>query len=481
MFEALTEKLQNAFRRLGGKPGILTEEAVAGALHEVQLALLEADVNYKVVKNFVAKVKERATGAEILKGLQPAQQVIRIVDEELTILLGGDDESTKLSFSPNPPTIIMLAGLQGAGKTTHAGKLAQFVRKQGRNPLLVACDIYRPAAIKQLQVVGEQVKTPVFTMGDQADPVLIAKSAIKYAAENGRDVIIIDTAGRLQIDEALMEELRKIKEATSPHQILLVLDSMTGQEAANVAKGFNDILDVDGFILTKFDSDTRGGAALSLKSVADKPIKFIGVGEKMDAIEAFHPDRMASRILGMGDVLSLIEKVETEMDANQAAEMEKKFRANSFDFEDFLNQMRQIRKMGPIKNLLKLLPNIGGVNLGDLPVDDKQTNKVEAMILSMTPFERANPGIINPSRRRRIAGGSGSSLQEVNNLISRFEMMRKIIGKGMSDPRAMAAAQGNGQLPAGIPGLTPGGPGKHAGSNRQHKNNKKNRKLSFGR
>ncbi|MDR3709274.1 MAG: signal recognition particle protein [Capsulimonadaceae bacterium] len=478
MFESLSEKLQSAFARLGGR-GVLSEEVVDKALHEVQLALLEADVNYRVVKGFIARVRERATGSDILKGLEPAQQVIKIVDEELTALLGGDDEATKLVFAPKPPTIIMLVGLQGSGKTTHAGKLAAFVRKQGRNPILVACDVYRPAAIKQLEIVGEQVKTPVFTKGDQIDPVDIAQEAVAEASTSGRDVVIIDTAGRLQIDDALMDELKRMKAAVKPTQILLVLDAMTGQEAVNVAKGFTDSLDVDGFILTKFDSDTRGGAALSLKTIANKPIKFIGVGEKMDALEAFHPDRMASRILGMGDILSLIEKVETEIDQEQAAAMEKKLRANRFNFEDFLEQMQQIRKLGPLDKLLGLLPGVG-TQLKDVQFDEKQIKRVEAMILSMTPGERNDPSILSGSRRRRIAAGSGTTLQEINNLVSRFEQMRKIIGRGLNDPRAMQAAQAGGS-PFALPGVRPDGIGKHAASNRRHKNNKKQRKLPFGR
>ncbi len=477
MFESLSEKLQNAFGRLGGK-GVLTAESVDKALHEVQLALLEADVNFRVVKTFVAKVRERATGSDILKGLEPAQQVIKIVDEELTELLGGSDEETKLTFAAKAPTIFMLVGLQGSGKTTHSGKLAAFVRKQGRNPLLVACDIYRPAAIRQLEVVGEQVKTPVFTLGDKRDPVDIAREGVKEAERTGRDVVIIDTAGRLQIDDALMDELKRIKAAVKPTEILLVLDAMTGQEAVNVAKGFNEALDVDGFILTKFDSDTRGGAALSLKTVADKPIKFIGVGEKMDALEAFHPDRMASRILGMGDILSLIEKVQTEFDEKQSAEMEKKLRQNSFDFTDFLDQMRQLKKLGPLEKLLGLLPGVGAA-IKDVQFDDKQMGHVEAMILSMTPGERHDPSIISGPRRRRIAAGSGTTIQEVNNLISRFEQMRKLIGKGLNDPRAMQAAQQNGQAPFSLPGVRGSNAGKHSGSNRTPSKKNKNKKSKL--
>ena len=477
MFETLSEKLQKAFARLGGK--MLTEAMVETALHDVQIALLEADVNYKVVKSFVGRVKERATGVEVMKGLEPAQQVVKIVDEELTELLGGSGDETKLTFSPKPPTVFMLVGLQGSGKTTHAGKLAQFVRKQGRNPLLVACDIYRPAAIKQLQVVGEQVKTPVFTLGDTVSPVEIAKQGLREAEQTGRDVVIIDTAGRLQIDDQLMDELKRMKVAVKPTEILLVLDAMTGQEAVNVAQGFNEVLSVDGFILTKFDSDTRGGAALSLKTVADKPIKFIGVGEKMDALEAFYPDRMASRILGMGDILSLIEKVQGEFDENQTAEMERKLKANKFDFEDFLTQMRQLQKLGPLEKLLGLLPGMGGITK-DVNFDPKQMKYVEAMILSMTPKERADPGIISGPRRRRIAAGSGRTIQDINNLISRFEMMRKIVRMGMNDPAAMQAAQQGGPAPFTMPGARSAGHGKHAGSNRPSKKNK-GKKLRFGR
>lgn len=483
MFETLTEKLQKAFEKLGGR-GVLTEDAVNSALHEVQLALLEADVNYRVVKDFVGRVRQRATGSEVMKGLKPAEQVVKIVDEELTELLGGNGENTKLKFATVPPTVYMLVGLQGSGKTTHAGKLAHFLRRQGRNPMLVACDIYRPAAIKQLEIVGEQVKAPVFTLGDKVEPAEIARQAVAEAKRTGKDVVILDTAGRLQIDGALMDELRRVKSAAGPTEILLVLDAMTGQEAVNVAKGFNDVLDVDGFILTKFDSDTRGGAALSLRTVAAKPVKFIGTGEKMDALEAFHPDRIASRILGMGDILSLIEKVEQEVDSAKAEELEKKLRANSFDFEDFLQQMRQMKKLGPMQQLLGLLPGVGS-QLKDVQFDDKQLARIEAMILSMTPRERRDPAVLVGSRRRRVAAGSGTTVQEVNNLVSRFDMMRGLVRRGLKgvDPNLAQQHALSGGAPRALPGMFgQQAPGKHAGSNRTHKKNKKKRAgLNFGR
>lgn len=478
MFESLSEKLQNAFASLRGK-GALTEADVTNALREVRLALLEADVNFKVVKDFVARIRERATGAEVMEGLNPAQQVVKIVDEELTQLLGGSDEQTRLIFAAKPPTIIMLVGLQGSGKTTHAGKLAQYLKKQGRNPMLIACDIYRPAAIRQLEVVGEQVGAPVFTLGDQVGPDQIAKRGIAEAERTGHDVVIIDTAGRLQIDAPLMEELKRVKNAVRPTEILLVLDSMTGQEAVNVAQGFNEALDVTGFILTKLDSDTRGGAALSLKSMIDKPIKFMGMGEKMDALDMFHPDRLASRILGMGDVLSLIEKAEQALDAKQAAEMEKKLRANSFDFEDFLDQMRQMKKLGPLEQILSLLPGVGN-KLQGLQIDEKQMARVEAVILSMTPAERRDPALLNGSRRRRIAAGSGATIQDVNRLLTQFEQMRKMM-RGMV---AMDAAGAGGKRPMGLPGGMMGPTGKHAASHKQHnknKNKKQRRGFPFGR
>jgi signal recognition particle subunit SRP54 len=483
MFESLSEKLQNAFKNLRGKT-VLSEEDVSDALREVRLALLEADVNFRVVRDFIAQVRERAAGIEVMEGLNPAQQVVKIVDEELTALLGGIDGQTDLHFAPpgSEPTIIMMVGLQGSGKTTHSGKLSFWLHKQGKKPLLVACDIYRPAAIKQLEVVGESVSTPVFTLGDQVDPAEIARKAVALAKQNGNDVVIVDTAGRLQIDEPLMKELGRIKKAIQPTEILLVLDAMTGQEAVSVAKGFHDELGVTGFILTKLDSDTRGGAALSLRSVAEAPIKFMGVGEKMDALEVFYPDRMASRILGMGDVLSLIERAERAVDAKEAADLEKKLRANTFDFEDFLGQMRQMKKMGPLKDVLGLLPGVGQ-QIKDIDIDDRRMGRVEAIILSMTPDERHNPNILGGTRRRRIAAGSGVTIQEVNQLIAQFEQMRKMV-RGMM--------QAGGARPAPPPGVgrpALGGPrmpflagatGKHAGSNKTNKK-KQRRGFPFGR
>jgi len=458
MFESLADKLQGVFKRLRNKSS-LTEQDVNDSLREVRLVLLEADVNLRVVKDFISRVRERSIGGQILEGLNPVQQVIKIVDEEMTALLGG--AQAPLSFATRPPTVIMLCGLQGAGKTTHAGKLAQHLRKQGRNPLLVAADIYRPAAIKQLQVVGEQVKTPVFTLGDRVDPAEIAKQAVVSAMTGGHDVVILDTAGRLQIDEALMDELRRVKAAVNPHETLLVVDAMTGQEAVNVAQGFNDAIGVDGFILTKLDGDARGGAALSIKSVAGKPIKFVGVGEKMDALEIFYPDRMASRILGMGDVLTLIEKAEAALDQKKAAEFEKKLRQNKFDFEDYLDQMRQMRKLGPLDQILGMIPGLGGSasKLQGLDINEKQLAHVEAIICSMTVAERREPGLINGSRRRRIAAGSGRSIQEVNRLLTQFDQMKTMM--------RTLSGQDPGSMP-GLPGM-PGRGGKHAGSNKKNK------------
>jgi signal recognition particle subunit SRP54 len=468
MFESLADKLQGVFKRLRNK-GALTEQDVTDALREVRLVLLEADVNLKVAKDFTARVKERAVGGEILEGLNAPQQVVKIVDEELTDLLGGSQ--APLTFSARPPTVYMLCGLQGAGKTTHAGKLAAQLRKQGRNPMLVAADVYRPAAIKQLQVVGEHVKTPVFTLENNTDPVEIARSGVAAAAQSGNDVVIIDTAGRLQIDEPLMDELRQIKSTVEPQEILLVVDAMTGQQAVNVAQAFDEVLNIDGFILTKLDGDTRGGAALSIKSITGKPIKFVGVGEKMEALEVFHPDRMASRILGMGDVLTLIEKAEAALDEKKALEFEKKLRQNKFDFDDYLDQMRQMRKMGPLDQILGMIPGLGG-NVGKMPglqIDEKQLAHVEAIICSMTAHERREPGIINGSRRRRIAAGSGTSIQEVNKLLNQFEQMRKMM-------RGFAG----GEMP-GMPGM-PGFGGKHSGSNKKHKRKHGSSfKFPFGR
>ena len=424
MFESLSEKLQNVFKQLRGK-GALSEQDVNDALREVRLVLLEADVNFRVVKDFIARVKERAVGKEVLQSLSPVQHVIKIVDEELTNLLGGSDSSIKLS--PKPPTIVMLVGLQGSGKTTTAGKLANLMRKQGRKPLLVAADIYRPAAIKQLQVLGEQLDIPVFSLGDKQDPVNIAKAAAASAESNGQDVVILDTAGRLHIDEELMGELKRIKSTVSPNEVLLVIDAMTGQDAVNVAMQFNTALEVDGFVVTKLDSDARGGSSLSIKAVTGKPIKFAGTSEKMDGLEPFHPERMASRILGMGDVLSLIEKAEVAVDKQKAEELERKLKENKFDFEDYLDQLQQMRKIGPLDQILGMIPGLNAGKMKGLEIDDRQVGRVEAIIRSMTFEERHRPEILNGSRRRRIANGSGTSVQEVNRLINQFDQMRKMI------------------------------------------------------
>lgn len=432
-FEGLTDKLQNAFRKLSSK-GKLTEADVKTAMREVRMALLEADVNFVVVKDFVKKVTERAVGADILASLTPGQQVIKIVNEELTALMGG--QNARLTYSPQPPTIYMLCGLQGAGKTTMAGKLGNLIKKNDKKPLLVACDVYRPAAIKQLQVVGGQVGVEVFERG-QGDPVQIAKEAVEYARYYGRDPVIIDTAGRLHIDEKLMQELRDVRDTVKPKEILLVVDAMTGQDAVTVAKTFNDELGVDGVILTKLDGDTRGGAAISVRAVTGKPIKFAGVGEKLGDIEPFHPDRMASRILGMGDVLSLIEKAQDSFDEQQAGKLVAKVRTNSFTLEDYLDQMRQISKMGSITDVLKMIPGLGS-KLKDVEIDEdkvaKAQKKNEAIILSMTRMERRNPDILNASRKRRIAAGSGATVQEVNLLLKQFDqarsMMKNVMGGG---------------------------------------------------
>jgi len=425
----LSEKLQNVFRKLRGK-GTLSEQDVNDALREVRLVLLEADVNFRVVKDFVARVRERAVGQEVLQSLSPAQQVIKIVNEELTELLGGTEAGLK--FASKPPTVIMLVGLHGSGKTTTAAKLANLVKKQGRKPLLVAADIYRPAAIKQLQVLGEQLGIPVFALGDKQDPVSIAKAAVSSAESSSQDVVILDTAGRLHIDEELMAELRRIREAVSPEEILLIVDAMTGQDAINVAEQFNAALEVTGFVVTKLDGDARGGAALSIKAVTGKPIKLAGVGEKLDALEQFHPERMASRILGMGDVLSLIEKAEATLDEQQAKELERKLRENKFDFEDYLDQLQQMRKMGPLDQLLGMIPGLGAKGLQGIEIDESQIGKVEAIIRSMTKEERRRPEMLNGSRRRRIAAGSGTSVQDVNRLINQFEQMRKTL-RGLAD------------------------------------------------
>lgn len=423
-FENLSDKLQSVFKQLRSK-GKLTEKDVKDAMREVKIALLEADVNYKIVKQFVNRVNERAVGSEVLESLTPGQQVIKIVNEELIELMGS--AQSKLTFANRPPTIYMMVGLQGAGKTTTSGKLAGLLRKQGKNPLLVACDVYRPAAIKQLQVVGKNYDIPVFEMGDKLSPVEIAKESLVYAEKNRYDVILIDTAGRLHINEELMDELKNIKEAVKPQEILLVVDAMTGQDAVTVAESFNEQLGADGIILTKLDGDARGGAALSVRSVTGKPIKYIGMGEKMEDLEPFYPDRMASRILGMGDVLSLIEKAQEAYDEKQAMEMAQKMRNNEFDLEDFLDQMQQIKKMGPLKDLLGMIPGLSQYNLGDVEVDPKALAHIEAIIQSMTKEERQNPSILNGPRKKRIANGSGRTIAEVNRLLKQFEEMKKMM------------------------------------------------------
>lgn len=421
-FEGLSEKLNAVFKRLKGR-GKLNEADVKEAMREVRLALLEADVNYKVAKQFVAKVSERAVGSEVLESLTPGQQVIKIVNEELVSLMGG--HNSKINFPNKPPCIIMMCGLQGSGKTTHAAKLAKFFVEQGKRPLLVACDVYRPAAINQLQVVGEKAGVKVFDMG-QINPVTIAKEAVKHAKDYGNDIVILDTAGRLHIDEELMDELKQIKAETQPNEIMLVVDAMTGQDSVNVAKAFDDALGIDSVIMSKLDSDTRGGAALSVLSVTGKPIKFVGMGEKLSDFEQFHPERMASRILGMGDVLTLIEKAEISFDEKNSKDLVEKMKGNSFDLNDLLDQMKQIQKMGPLKQIMGMLPGVGD-KLKDVDVDDNQLKRVEAMITSMTPAERAKPSIINPQRKRRIASGSGNAVPDVNRLLKQFEEMQKMM------------------------------------------------------
>lgn len=429
MFQSLVEKMQNAFSKFRNK-GKLTEADVKAGMREIKLALLEADVNFKVVKEFVARVSERAVGNEVLESLLPAQQIVKIVNEELIALMGGTNQ--KLNTSSKGPTVILMCGLQGSGKTTHCGKLARMLKKQGRNPLLVACDIYRPAAITQLQVVGEKVGAQVFERGTN-NPAETSKEAIKHAIKYGFDTVIIDTAGRLHVDEALMEELKRVKEATEPTEILLVVDAMTGQDAVNVAKSFNDLLDITGVILTKMDGDTRGGAALSVKYITDKPIKFIGTGEKLDCLEPFHPDRMASRILGMGDVLTLIEKAEQQIDEKKALEMERKFREQSFTLTDFLDQLATIKDMGSMESLLGMMPGVKPSALNNAQMDEKALAHTEAIILSMTPYERNHPDVLNSSRKRRIAAGSGRSVEEINRLLKQYEqtkqLMKQFMGK----------------------------------------------------
>ena len=440
MFESLGEKLNNAFKKFRSK-GKLTESDVKEGMREVKLALLEADVNFKVVKDFVKNVTERAVGAEVLESLLPAQQVIKIVNEELSALMGGSQ--SKLEIAPAPPTVIMMCGLQGAGKTTHAGKLAGLYKKQGKKPLLVACDVYRPAAIKQLEVVGGQLDIPVFQMGDKVSPVRIAEEGVAYAKKNGFDMVFIDTAGRLHIDEALMKELQSIKEKVHPTEILLTVDAMIGQDAVNVAETFNNLLDITGVILTKLDGDTRGGAALSIRAVTGKPIKFIGTGEKLDTIEPFYPDRMASRILGMGDVLTLIEKAEQAFDEKKAAELEKKLRQQTFTLDDYLDQLGQLKNMGNLDQVIGMIPGMNKGALKDAKVDESALRHTEAIIHAMTPAERLNPDIINASRKKRVAVGSGTSVEEVNKLLRQFDQMKKMMkqfsgmGKNGKMPRGM--------------------------------------------
>ncbi len=424
MFESLGEKLNNAFKKFRNK-GKLTEADVKAGMREIKLALLEADVNFKVVRDFIKIVSERAVGSEVLESLLPAQQVVKIVNEELTRLMGGSQ--AKLTIASKPPTVIMMVGLQGAGKTTHAGKLAGMYKKQGKRPLLVAGDIYRPAAIKQLQVVGEKLDIPVFTMGDKVSPVEIAKESIKFANQKGYDMVFIDTAGRLQIDEVLMDELKNIKAEVNPDEILLTVDSMIGQESVNVAETFNNLLDITGVILTKLDGDTRGGAALSIRYVTGKPIKFVGMGEKLDTIEPFHPDRMASRILGMGDVLTLIDKAQAAYDEKQAAELEQKMRQQTFTLDDYLEQLAQLKNMGNLEQLMGMMPGVKPGALKDAKIDEKAMARTEAIIHSMTKAEREHPDMINASRKKRIAAGSGTSVEEVNKLLKQFEQMLKMM------------------------------------------------------
>ena len=420
-FESLTEKLSATFKRLRGK-GRLSEADVKEAMKEIKMALLEADVNFKVVKDFVAAVSERAVGADVMESLTPAQMIVKIVNEELTALMGSTE--SKLAISPAPPTVVMLVGLQGAGKTTNGAKLAGLMKKQGKRPLLAACDIYRPAAIRQLEVVGGQLDIPVFQMG-QTNPVDIARAAVEHAKKHGNDMVFLDTAGRLHVDEALMDELRAIKAAVEPTEILLVVDAMIGQDAVTAAKAFNDALDITGVMLTKLDGDARGGAALSIRAVTGKPIKFCGTGEKLDNIEVFHPDRMASRILGMGDILSLIEKAEQNLDAKKAAEQLERLKKNKLTLSDFYDQMVQLKSMGSMEDLAAMLPGMGGKKM-DLSVDEGQLAKTEAIILSMTPYERENPAVLNSSRKKRIAAGSGTQVVDVNRLLKQFEMVQQL-------------------------------------------------------
>ncbi len=427
-FEGLTAKLSAAFKKLRGK-GRLTEGDIKEAMREIRLALLEADVSYKVVKDFVKSVSERCVGRDVMESLTPAQMIVKIVNEELIALMGSENQ--RITISPKSPTVVMLVGLQGAGKTTNGAKLAGLFKKQGKRPLLVACDVYRPAAIKQLEVVGAQLDVPVFQMG-QGDPVKIAKAAIRHAQQHGNDMVFLDTAGRLHVDETLMNELKAIKAEVQPSEILLVVDAMTGQDAVNAAQTFNEWLNIDGVMLTKLDGDARGGAALSVKAVTGKPIKFVGTGEKLDQIEPFHPERMASRILGMGDVLTLIEKAEQALDQKKAAELEQRLRQNKFTLADFYDQLTQIKNMGSMQDILGMIPGMG--QMKNMQVDEKALTRVEALIQSMTPYERENPAVLNSSRKRRVALGSGQKVEDVNRLLKQFEQMQQMMkmmnGKG---------------------------------------------------
>jgi len=443
VFESLSEKLQNALGKLRGK-GKLSEKDLDLAMREVRLALLEADVNFKVVKDFIKKIKDRSIGSEVMESLTPGQQVIKIVNEELTKLMG--EKEVKLNFSSSPPTVILICGLQGAGKTTTVGKLGLNLKKQNKRPLLVACDVYRPAAIKQLEVVGERVGIPVFTMGDKVNPVDIAKASLEHGKKNGNDVIIIDTAGRLHIDEELMAEIKNIYQVSKPNEVLLVLDAMTGQDAVNVADSFNENLGITGVILTKLDGDARGGAALSIRAVTDQPIKFVGMGEKFDQLEPFHPDRMASRILGMGDVLSLIEKAQANIDTEKAMELERKIRTQQFTFDDFLDQLEQMKSLGPIDQLIGMIPGMNAKALKGLDVSDKDVGRIQAIILSMTKKERNNPDVIDSSRRKRIAQGSGTTVQDVNKILKQFKETKKMM-KRFTDMEKTMKKKGKMGLP----------------------------------
>ncbi len=447
-FEGLTEKITATFKKLRGK-GRLKESDVKEAMREIRMALLEADVSYKVVKDFTKSVTERCVGADVLESLTPAQMIVKIVNEELTRLMGSD--AKHITINPKGPTVVMLVGLQGAGKTTNGSKLAGLMKRQGKNPLLVACDIYRPAAIQQLKVCGEKLGIPVFEMGQQ-DPVNIATEAVRYARQRGHDMVFLDTAGRLHVDEALMEELKNIKSAVKPDEIMLVVDAMTGQDAVNAAQSFNEWLDIDSVMLSKLDGDARGGAALSVRAITGKPIKFAGMGEKLEDIEPFHPDRMASRILGMGDVLSLIEKAEKAYDAKKAAEMEEKLKSNRFTLQDFYDQLVQLKSMGSMQDILAQMP--GGANLKNIQVDEKAMSRTEAIILSMTPRERENPGILGASRKKRVAAGAGVRVEDVNRLLKSFEQMRTMIRQfsGPGASKRMKRMRGMGGF-GGFPGM----------------------------